>query len=62
MSEPLPPPPPAPVTPRGAGGFFQDLVDVYFSPREAFNPHRPEVRVRTALRGYLVLALGFTGL
>ena len=44
MSEPLAPqtaspaPSPAPVAPEPApaGGFFQNLIDVYFSPREAF--------------------------
>ena len=29
-------PSPAPVTPETPGGFFQNLIDVYFSPREAF--------------------------
>ena len=47
MSEPLVPqtasPDPSPVAPApvapepaSAGGFFQNLVDVFFSPREAF--------------------------
>lgn len=37
-SDPLPPQAPssAPVEPEKPGGFFQNLVDVYFSPREAF--------------------------
>jgi hypothetical protein len=35
MNESLPPTP-ASVTPGKPGGFFQNLVDVYFSPREAF--------------------------
>ena len=64
MSEPLAPltvaPPPAPAEP--AGGFFQNLIDVYFSPREAFTRivRRPGF-VLPAI-GYLVLALGFSAL
>ena len=27
---------PAPVAPDAGGGFFQNLIDLYFSPREAF--------------------------
>ena len=27
---------PAPVAPEAGGGFFQNIVDLYFSPREAF--------------------------
>ena len=38
MSDPLAPqiPSPAPVAPESGGGFFQNLIDVYFSPRDAF--------------------------
>ena len=62
MSEPLPPPPPAPVTPETPGGFFQDLVDVYFSPREAFTRIVRKSAFVLPFVAYLVLALGFTGL
>jgi len=38
MDEPLapPPPPPAPVAPDKPGSLLQNLVDMYFAPREAF--------------------------
>jgi hypothetical protein len=36
MSESTPPSSPEPITPEKSGGFFQNLVDVYFAPREAF--------------------------
>lgn len=38
MSDPFAPPVPssAPLTPDKPGGFFQNLVDMYFAPREAF--------------------------
>ena len=38
MSDPLAPQAasPAPVVPESPGGFFQNLIDVYFAPREAF--------------------------
>jgi hypothetical protein len=38
MSDPLTPqvPSPAPVIPEKPGGFFQNLIDMYFAPREAF--------------------------
>jgi hypothetical protein len=35
-SLPSPTPSPAPVAPEPPGGFFQNLIDVYFAPREAF--------------------------
>src|SRR5512144_1556828 len=64
MADPLPAqaPSPAPVTPEAPGGFFQNLVDVYFSPREAFTRlvRRPSFLV--PLVAFLVLVLGFTAL
>ena len=64
MADPLPAqaPSPAPVTPEAPGGFFQNLVDVYFSPREAFTRivRRPSFLI--PLVAFLVLVLGFTAL
>jgi hypothetical protein len=64
MSGPLTPPapPPAPVTPEAHGGFFQNLIDVYFSPREAFTRIARRPSFVLPLVAYLVLVLGFTGL
>ena len=61
MPEPLAPPP-APVTPDTPGGFFQNLVDVYFSPREAFTRIVRQPSFVLPLVAFLVLVLGFTGL
>jgi len=36
MSESTPAPPPEPITPEASGGFLQNLIDIYFAPREAF--------------------------
>ena len=62
MSDPLPPqiPSPAPVAPESGGGFFQNLIDVYFSPREAFTRIVRSPRILLPLVGYVVLVLGFT--
>jgi hypothetical protein len=63
MSEPLAPtPPPAPVAPEPGGGFVQNLIDVYFSPREAFTRIVRSPRILLPLVGYVVLVLGFTGI
>jgi hypothetical protein len=62
MSEPLLPPTPAPVRPERPGGFFQNLVDVYFSPREAFTRIVRSPSFVLPLVAYLVLVLGFTGI
>ena len=64
MSDPLAPqvPSPAPVAPEKAGGFFQNLVDMYFSPREAFTRIVRNPSFLLPLAGYLVLVLGFTGI
>lgn len=63
MSDALTPqvsPSPAPVAPEAAGGFFQNLVDVYFSPREAFTRIVRQPRFLVPLVLYVVLVLGFT--
>ena len=62
MSDPLAPqiPSPAPVAPESGGGFFQNLIDVYFSPREAFTRIVRSPRILLPLVGYVVLVLGFT--
>ncbi len=62
MSEPLLPPTPAPVTPETPGGFFQNLIDVYFSPREAFTRIVRRPAFLLPLTAYIVLVLGFTGI
>lgn len=64
MADPLPAqvPSPAPVTPETPGGFFQNLVDVYFSPREAFTRIVRSPRFLVPLAAYLLLVLGFTGI
>lgn len=73
MSEPLVPhtasPDPSPVAPAPvapepvpAGGFFQNLVDVFVSPREAFTRivRRPSFWLPAI--GWLLLTLGFTAI
>jgi hypothetical protein len=64
MSDPLAPqtPSPAPVAPETPGGFFQNLIDVYFSPREAFTRIVRNPSFLLPLAGYVVLVLGFTGI
>ena len=49
-------------SPEAAGGFFQNLIDVYFSPREAFTRIVRSPRILLPLVGYVVLVLGFTGI
>jgi len=63
MSDPLAPhsPSPAPVAPESGGGFFQNLIDVYFSPREAFTRIVRNPRFLVPLVAYVILVLGFTG-
>jgi hypothetical protein len=58
-SLPGPVPSPAPVAPETPGGFFGNLVDVYFSPREAFARIAGKPSFLLPLVGYLVLAIGF---
>jgi hypothetical protein len=63
MSEPLAPvSSPAPVAPEAGGGFFQNLVDVFFSPREAFTRIVRKPSILLPLVGYVILVLGFTGI
>jgi hypothetical protein len=64
MADPLAPqaPSPAPVAPEAPGGFFQNLVDVYFSPREAFARIVRKPSFVLPFVAYLVLVLGFTGI
>jgi hypothetical protein len=64
MSDPLAQqsPSPVPVAPESGGGFFQNLIDVYFSPREAFTRIVRSPRILLPLLGYVVLVLGFTGI
>jgi hypothetical protein len=47
--------------PESGGGFFQNLIDVYFSPREAFTRIVKQPRILVPLVVYVVLVLGFTG-
>jgi hypothetical protein len=51
----------APV-PESAGGFFQNLIDLYFSPREAFTRIVRSPRILVPLVVYALLVLGFTGI
>jgi hypothetical protein len=58
-SDPLAPqvPSSAPVTPEKPGGFFQNLIDVCFSPREAFSRIVRKPAFVLPLVAYLVLVL-----
>jgi len=51
----------APV-PESGGGFFQNLIDLYFSPREAFARIVRSPRILVPLVVYAVLVLGFTAI
>ena len=62
MSESTPPPSPEPITPEKPGGFFQNLIDVYFAPREAFGRIVARPTWVIPLVGATVLALAFTGI
>jgi hypothetical protein len=48
--------------PESGGGFFQNLIDVYFAPREAFTRIVRSPRILIPLVIYVVLVLGFTGI
>lgn len=63
MSEPLASqmPAAAPSAPENPGGFFQNLVDLYFSPREAFTRIAKSPRWLLPAVAYLAIALVFTG-
>ena len=52
---------PSPVAPEAGGGFFQNIVDLYFSPREAFARIVRAPKVLVPLVAYAVVVLGFTG-
>ena len=62
MSESPPVPSPEPVTPEKPGGFFQNLVDLYFAPREAFARIVPNPTFILPLLGHIVLSMVFTGI
>jgi Yip1 domain len=52
---------PSPVAPEAGGGFFQNLIDLYFSPREAFARIVRAPRFMLPLVAYVAIVLGFTG-
>lgn len=62
MSESTPQPSPAPITPEKSGGFFQNLIDLYFAPREAFGRIVAHPHWVIPLVGATVLALVFAGI
>lgn len=51
-----------PLAPEPAGGFFQNLIDLYFAPREAFTRIVRRPAFILPFIGHLVLALGFTAI
>jgi hypothetical protein len=53
---------PSPVAPEAGGGFFQNLIDLYFSPRDAFARILRNPRLLLALVAYAAIVLGFTGI
>lgn len=53
---------PSPVAPEAGGGFFQNLIDLYFSPREAFARIVRAPRFLLPLVAYVAIVLGFTGI
>ena len=59
MSEPLVSPPP-PTAPEKQGGFLQNLVDVYFAPRDAFARIARDPRWLLPAAGLLVVSVAFT--
>jgi Yip1 domain len=62
MGDPLAPPPsPDPVVPEKSGGVFQDLLDVYFAPREAFERIVRHRRWLLPAVGMVVVSLAFAG-
>jgi hypothetical protein len=61
MSESPPVPTPEPITPEKPGGFLQNLIDLYFAPREAFGRIVPNPTWVVPLLGHMVLGLIFTG-
>jgi hypothetical protein len=62
MSEPhVPQASPSVPTAPGSGGFFQNLIDVYFAPREAFTRILRAPGFVVPLLGHIALAFAFTG-
>jgi hypothetical protein len=59
MSESTPQPSPEPITPEKSGGFFQNLVDIYFAPGEAFGRIVRDPRFLIPLVLHIVLSLAF---
>jgi len=53
--------PQAPGEAPDGGGFFQNLIDLYFSPREAFARIVRSPKLLVPLAAYAVVILGFTG-
>jgi hypothetical protein len=62
MSESPPMPSPEPITPEKPGGFLQNLMDLYFAPREAFARIVARPTWVIPLVGGTVLAVVFTGI
>jgi hypothetical protein len=52
---------PAPVAADAGGGFFQNLIDIYFSPREAFARILRAPKLLVPIVVYALIVLGFTG-
>ncbi len=61
MDEPTTAPTPEPIVPEGSGGPLQNLVDLYFEPREAFGRIVKNPAWLLPFAGYLILVLVFTG-
>jgi hypothetical protein len=59
---PAVPPSPAPVVPETSGGVLQDLLDVYFAPREAFERIVRHRRWVLPAVGMVVVSLVFVGI
>ena len=59
---PAVPPSPAPVVPEKSGGVLQDLLDVYFAPREAFERIVRHRRWLLPAVGMVVVGLVFVGI
>ena len=62
MSEAPPVPTPGPGPPEKPGGFLQNLIDLYFAPREAFGRIVPNPTFILPLLGHVILSLVFTGI
>jgi len=62
MSEAPPVPTPEPITPEKPGGFLQNLIDIYFAPREAFTRIVAHPNWVLPVVGATILGLAFTGI